>query len=106
MSETTNQRKVGYQGPGHYPVKIEVISQSGKCPNEHKVGDTWIANHVTPGGICIVAFNAMCPQLNMLEFGGGFAWKASMDEVECACPDAKNPVVFKLTKLKEESAER
>ena len=99
MADSTNEPKVGYQGSGHYRVKIEVISQTGDCANGHKVGDAWIAGHVTPGGICIAAFNAMCPQLNILEFGGSYPWKADKDVVQAACPDATNPVVFQLTRL-------
>jgi uncharacterized repeat protein (TIGR04076 family) len=101
MAESTNKPRVGYQGPGHYRVKIEVISQTGQCGNGHKVGDSWIAEHVTPGGICIAAFNAMCPQLEMLEFGGCFPWKPDKDELQLACPDSKNPVIFQLRRIRE-----
>jgi uncharacterized repeat protein (TIGR04076 family) len=82
-------------------VKVEIISQSGVCPNGHKVGDSWIVEHVTPGGMCIAAFAAICPMLETLEFGGGLAWHADPHVLELACPDAKNPVVFRLSRLSE-----
>jgi len=99
--ESPAKRRIGYQGPGHYRVKIEVISQEGHCANGHEVGDSWVSEHVTPGGICIAAFNAMCPRLNILEFGGAFPWRENKDEMFCTCPDGKNPVTFRLTRIRE-----
>jgi len=101
MQESFDKSRVAYHGPGHYRVKIEVTKQTGICPNGHKVGDSWIAEHVTPGGICMIAFNAICPLLSVLEFGGGFPWKPDKDELQCACPDSDNPVVFQLRRLRE-----
>jgi uncharacterized repeat protein (TIGR04076 family) len=98
-----NEKTVGYSGPGHYPVKVEVISQKGHCHLGHKVGDTWTVSHVTPAGMCIGAFNAMLLQLKMLEFGGQFPWKPDKDSLECACPDGENPIIFRLTRIREQA---
>jgi uncharacterized repeat protein (TIGR04076 family) len=102
MADENNEQKPGYIGPGHYPIKIEVISQKGHCHLGHKVGDTWTVAHVTPGGMCIGAFQSMALQLKMLEFGGQFPWKPDMDTHEVACPDGDNPVIFKLTRIREQ----
>ena len=88
---------------GFYNVKVEVVGQTGKCQRGHKVGDSWIVKHVTPEGICTSAFVAMFGRLSYLEYGGSAPWKKEghKDESECVCPDAKNPVVFKLTRLRD-----
>jgi uncharacterized repeat protein (TIGR04076 family) len=89
---------------GYYNVKVEVIDQTGKCFQGHKVGDSWIVKHKTPDGICLSAFAAMYGRLTYLEYGGSAPWKktGNPDESKCVCPDVKNPVVFKLTRLREE----
>jgi uncharacterized repeat protein (TIGR04076 family) len=88
---------------GYHNIRVEVISQKGKCWQGHKLGDSWIVKHKTPEGkgICLTAFAAMCTKLYGLEYGGIVPWKKEKDELTCACPDAENPVVFKLTRLKE-----
>jgi uncharacterized repeat protein (TIGR04076 family) len=101
MMADQNEHKAGSRDSGHYPVKIEVISQKGTCHLGHKVGDTWTVKDVTPCGMCIGAFNSLSLQLKMLEFGGQFPWKPNKDILECACPDGDNPVIFKLTRIRE-----
>lgn len=84
-----------------YPVRITVKSQEGDCAAEHKVGDTWlVADNKTPGGICLSAFNALTPNLRVLRFGGEFPWSEDKDTAMVACPDAANPVVFELRRLR------
>ena len=102
MGKTVIGPKIGYDGPGHYRVRIEVISQEGHCANGHKLGDAWECGHVTPEGICMAAFGAMAARLQILEFGGCFPWREDKDEMQCACPDGKNPVIFRLRRLKKE----
>ena len=83
-----------------YEVAIKVVSQQGTCPHEHKVGDEWVIKGKTPEGICMSAFDALYPSVRVLMFGGSFPWETDPDATIVACPDARNPVVFELRRLR------
>ncbi len=83
-----------------YDVAVKVISQKGPCHKEHKVGQEWVIESKTPEGICLSAFNALFPRIQVLRFGGSFPWETDPDVATVACPDAKNPVVFELRRLR------
>ena len=83
-----------------YDIAVKVISQKGTCAHEHKVGDGWVISGKTPEGICLSAFNAMLPNIRVLMFGGAFPWENDPDITTIACPDAENPVVFELRRLR------
>ncbi len=83
-----------------YEVAIKVVSQKGTCVWEHKVGDEWITGGKTPEGICLSAFNALYPNARVLRFGGALPWESDPDVATVACPDAENPVVFELRRLR------
>jgi len=85
-----------------YDVAIRVISQKGTCEAQHKVGDEWVIKKdgKTPKGICIYAFDALFPFSQVLMYGGSFPWEANLDITTVACPDAENPVVFELRRLR------
>ena len=86
-----------------YQISIKVKSQTGNCLEEHQVGDEWIVDGGSiPGGICCSAFVCMAADLRVLRYGGSFPWRADPDTAQIACPDADNPVVFELRRLKEE----
>ena len=51
-----------------YDVRITLISQLGTGPNGHKVGDTWLIERKTPGGMCMRALNSLMPCLTTLRF--------------------------------------
>lgn len=84
-----------------YEVIAKVISQKGTCAYEHKVGDEWLIGRVTPQGICLSAFDAFFPALRVLQFGGVFPWEKDPDTAIVACPDAENPVVFELRRVRD-----
>jgi len=83
-----------------YDVLVRVTSQKGTCGAEHKVGDQWIIGTKTPSGICLSAFHALLPNARVLRFGGAFPWASDADLATVACPDAANPVVFELRRLR------
>ncbi len=83
-----------------YDVVAKVVSQKGTCGAEHKVGDQWVIGSKTPEGVCLSAFNALFPSLRVLRFGGSFPWSTDPDITTVACPDAQNPVVFELRRLR------
>ena len=83
-----------------YDVAVKVVSQTGTCELEHKVGEEWVVRKKSPEGICLSAFNSMLPDLRVLMFSGRLPWTADPDVTRIACPDAKNPVVFELRRLR------
>ena len=83
-----------------HEVLIKVVSQKGKCEQEHKVGEEWVLGGKTPAGICCSAFAALLPNARTLMFSGSFPWETDPDVSTVACPDAKNPVVFELRRLR------
>jgi uncharacterized repeat protein (TIGR04076 family) len=84
-----------------YEVGIKVISQKGTCNYAHKVGEEWVLKTKTPEGICLAAFYSLLPNARVLMFGGSFPWEADHDVTTIACPDAENPVVFELRRVRE-----
>ena len=82
-------------------VRVKVISQKGHCEAGHKVGDEWLVGEKTPQGMCIFAFASLLPFMTPLMFGGSFPWEKDPDVTTAACPDADNPVVFELRRLRE-----
>ena len=83
-----------------YDVAVKIISQKGTCAAEHKVGDEWVIGSKTPAGICLSAFNVLLPNARVLRFGGSFPWESNPDVTTVACPDAANPVVFELRRIR------
>ncbi len=83
-----------------YEVAVKVISQKGTCGHNHKVGDEWIFRGTTPEGLCLGAYNSLHADVHALMFGGSFPWLKDPDKGIVTCPDAKNPVVFELKRLK------
>ena len=83
-----------------YDIRVTVVSIKGHCNAAHKVGDQWTVSGKTTDGICLAAFNALYPNLRCLQFGGTFPWGSDADTSVVACPDAENPVVFELKRLK------
>lgn len=82
-----------------YDVEVKVISQEGVCGKDHKVGDSWIIGTKTPEGICLSAFNVIFPDSRVLRFGGELPWAKEKGTATVACPDGKNPVIFKLRRI-------
>ena len=81
-------------------VVAKVVSQKGFCGAGHKVGDEWLIGNKTPDGICLSAFQALLPNARVLMFGGAFPWDSDPDVNTVACPDAANPVVLELRRVR------
>ena len=80
------------------PVRIEIVRilEGGECPLGHEVGDVWtVESGFCPEGLCAHAYNAIEPFVFALRCGGAFPWSDRRDTEAC-CPDAANPVVFRL----------
>ena len=83
-----------------YKVSVRVISQKGSCEAGHRVGDEWVVGEKTPQGLCIFAFGSLLPFITPLMFGTSFPWEKDPDVTTVACPDADNPVVFEIRRLR------
>ena len=83
-------------------VVATVVSQKGTCDARHQVGDEFDVSGLTPSGLCPYAFYTMFPFLTGLLYGGTFPWEQDPDRSSVACPDAANPVVFELRRMREQ----
>jgi uncharacterized repeat protein (TIGR04076 family) len=83
-----------------YNVKVKVISQKGRCSTGHEVGDEWLTTGKTPEGICLNAFGTLLPNIRTLMFGGSFPWETEEGVGHFSCPDAENPVVFEVRRVR------
>ena len=87
-----------------YPVSVKVVSIKGRCSHGLKVGDEWIFDWQTPGGLCLFGLQALLPSIFVLMFGGALPWEPDRDIVtHMACPDGNNPVIFELRRLPKET---
>ncbi|MBA4378819.1 MAG: TIGR04076 family protein [Gemmatimonas sp.] len=81
-------------------MRVEVIGimGAGTCSSGlHEVGQSWVVDDaVVPQGMCGYAYNAINPFIMALRCGGRFPWKDEPVATVC-CPDADNPVVFRLS---------
>ncbi len=88
-----------------YDIKIEIIKilEGGTCPRNHTVGEKF--NYPEDmGRLCQTAVHVLYPCIEVLRSGGSFHYYEDTDgdgipdcDYSC-CPDAKNPVVFKVTR--------
>jgi len=76
--------------------ELKRILEAGRCPAGHVVGDVFRYPDDW-GKICPAAANSIYPYVRALEAGGILHGK---DYIEVCCPDAANPVVFKITRKK------
>ena len=83
-----------------YDVVCKITSQEGHCGAGHKVGDEWVISAATPPGMCMSLFNATYPSLRVLQFGGAHPWSSDPDITTVACPDAENPLVIELRRVR------
>ena len=82
-------------------VEVTVKSQKGKCGFGHKVGDMIVFNGRTvEGPICLSALSILIPKIYALRFNAEFPWEPDKNVGHCACPDAENPVVFEVRRVR------
>ena len=84
---------------GGREIVAKVISQEGGCAAGHKPGDQVVFNGLTvEGKICIHALYSFLPKVFAMRYGAQFSWLKDADISTHACPDAKNPVVFEISR--------
>jgi uncharacterized repeat protein (TIGR04076 family) len=81
-------------------LKIEVIKilEAGKCNFGHKKGEIFDYPE-EKGKLCSAAWHTMYPYLSGLQYGASYPWEEEADSITLSCPDYKNPVVFKITRI-------
>ena len=82
---------------GEYKVELKVIKQEGTCSFGHKVGERKI-----DGEICFSALYSVLPKVMAMRYGAVFPWLKDQDVATHACPDAYNPLVFEVRRIREE----
>ncbi len=83
-------------------VEAKVIGQKGVCGLGHKIGDVVkFTESGIEGKICIHALYSMLPAVFAMMFDSHFPWLKDPDKKTHACPDAYNPVVFEVMRIRE-----
>jgi len=85
-----------------YKIIAKVISQQGHCAAGHQVGDEVVFDGLTiQGNICIHALYSMLPKVFAMRYNAQFPWAQDPDVATHACPDAYNPLIFEIRRVKE-----
>ena len=86
-------------------VKITVHSVQGTCDAGLEIGDSFIIRNkgcmVLEGaeGLCVELLNSIIPQCMVYTAGGSFPWENDQGEIFVSCPDSKNLLTVKLTRI-------
>jgi uncharacterized repeat protein (TIGR04076 family) len=84
-------------------IEAKVISQKGRCALGHKVGDVVKFTETgVEGKICIHALYSMLPAVVAMLHEAHFPWLENPDVKTHACPDAFNPLVFEITRIRKD----
>jgi uncharacterized repeat protein (TIGR04076 family) len=85
-----------------YDIEVIVKSQKGKCEFGHKVGDKIVFNGKSiKGDICYSALMVLLPKVYAMRYAADFPWaEENGDVIFNACPDADNPVVFRIRRVR------
>ena len=97
------EKSTGCFEDGGYRVEVKVISQEGTCQFGHQVDDVVVFDGETVRGrICLSALYSFLPKVFAMRYGADFPWlKENKDISTHACPDAYNPVVFEIHRVRE-----
>jgi len=82
-------------------VEVNVKSVKRKCGFGHRVGDKIVFDGKSvKGNICYGALMVVLPNVYAMQYGVEFPWAENKDVICNACPDAENPVVFEIKRLR------
>lgn len=87
-----------------YPLStVKIIIKAGECHGgHHKVGQEYLVERTTPGGLCLGAWNAIAPYVSMLRYGGNFPWEREEGVATIHCPDPKG-ITIELRRMENDS---
>lgn len=89
-----------------YQVIATVRSVKGECSFGHQPGDEVVFDGETvQGRICLSALYSFLPKVFAMGYGAQFPWLEDKDVAAHACPDAFNPVVFEIRRIRKAAAE-
>ncbi len=84
-----------------FKIIVKVIRQEGHCAAGHRVGDEIVFDGETvQGKVCISALYSFLPKVFAMRYGARFPWLDDPDVATHACPDAWNPVVFEIRRVR------
>jgi uncharacterized repeat protein (TIGR04076 family) len=84
-----------------FTIVARVIRQEGLCEAGHQMGDEVVFDGQTvQGKICLSALYSLLPKVFAMRYGAHFPWLDDPDVATHACPDAWNPVVFEIRRLR------
>lgn len=85
-------------------VTAKVVSVTGTCEQGHRVGDTVrFTERGVEGRVCIHALYSLMPKVFAMMYNAEFPWAVDHpDTLTHPCPDAANPVVFELSRARED----
>ncbi len=87
--------------PKAYRIVCKVVRQEGHCAMGHKVGDEVVMDESgVHGHICFHALYSLIPKAFAMMYGAVFPWLEDKDVATHACPDAQNPLVFELRRVR------
>lgn len=76
-------------------------SQKGQCAFGHKPGDIIIFDgESVKGNICYSALMVLLPKVYAMRYDAEFPWSKDKNAISNACPDAANPVVFEIRRIR------
>ena len=87
-----------------YRIVVKVLSVDRTCGFGHKVGDQIVFDGETiDGRVCLSALYSFLPKVFAMRYGADFPWLDAdhKDVATHACPDAWNPVVFEIRRIRE-----
>jgi len=84
-------------------IEVKVASVEGICGLGHKPGDiVKITEQGIEGKICIHALYSLLPAAFAMLYEARFPWLTdNPDKKTHACPDAANPVLFEISRIRE-----
>jgi len=90
-------------GEKAFDIVAKVIRQEGHCAAGHQVGDeVFFDGETVQGKVCIHALYSFLPKVFAMRYGAEFPWLDDPDVATHACPDAWNPVVFEIRRVRRE----
>lgn len=88
-----------------YDIKLKVLKQEGHCTAGHKIGDEVLISfekNEIKGKVCLHALYSVLPKVYAMAYGAEFPWLEDPDVSTHACPDAWNPLVYEVRRVRKE----